>query len=109
MSSRPAKPSRLREAALADIDDAIDYYLLEAPHMVPAFEKAVLRARAHVEKQPGTGSPRYNSPESTGTMRFWLLGQFPYAIFYFERDDYIEIIRVLHQVGNIPAHLQSQF
>ena len=107
MTARLAKPSRLREEVLLDIDDALKYYFTEAPHMVRGFESAVLEARRHVEKFPGTGSKRYLSGSGEDTLRFWTLNKFPYAMFYFERADYIEIVRLLHQSSNIPVHLES--
>ena len=106
MTVRTTKPSRLREAALLDIDDALDHYFATAPHMVSKLEAAILEARQHVEKFPGTGSKRYQSSDGEKVLRFWTLTKFPYAIFYFERPEYVEIIRVLHQASNIPVHLE---
>ena len=100
------KPSRLREAALLDIDAALDHYFVAAPHMISKLEDAILEARQHVERFPGTGSKRYQSSDGEDVLRFWTLNKFPYAIFYFERPDYVEIIRVLHQASNIPVHLE---
>jgi toxin ParE1/3/4 len=100
------KPSRLREEALLDIDEALDHYFSEAPHMLTMLESAILEARRHIEHFPGTGSKRYQSNASNDVLRFWTLNKFPYAIFYFERPDYVEIIRVLHQASNIPVHLE---
>jgi len=99
------KPSRLREAALEDIDQALDYYFEFAEHTVDAFSAAILDARRHVEQHPGTGSPRYSEEGQAEVLRFWLLTRFPYAIFYIERDDFIDIVRVLHQASDIPTQL----
>jgi toxin ParE1/3/4 len=107
MTSRVTKPSRLREDALLDIDEALDHYFAEAPHMVAELERAILEAREHVEKFPGTGSKRYQSSSGEDVLRFWTLNTFPYAMFYFERADYVEIVRLLHQASNIPVHLES--
>lgn len=106
MTSRYLKASRLREAALLDIDDLFDHYFAETPHMVRKLEIAVLDARRHIERFPGTGSLRYELNNTEGTLRFWLLKRFPYAMFYIERADFIDIVRVLHQASNIPTHLQ---
>ena len=35
-----------------------------------------------------------------------MLKRFPYAVFYIERDAYIEVVRVLHQHSDIPVRLQ---
>ena len=106
MTARLTKPSRLREEVLLDIDEALNYYLTEAPHVVHGFESAVLEALGHVEKFPGTGSKRYQSSDGEKVLRFWTLTKFPYAIFYFERPEYVEINRVLHQASNIPVYLE---
>ena len=89
-----------------DIDEALDYYLVAAPHMISKLEDAILEARYHVERFPGTGSKRYQSNDGEDVLRFWTLKKFPYAIFYFERPVYVEIIRVLHQSADIPVHLE---
>ena len=107
MTARESKPSRLREEVLRDIDEALNYYFTEAPYMVRGFESAVLEARKHVENFSGTGSKRYQSSGGENVLRFWTLNKFPYAMFYFERTDYIEIVRLLHQSSNIPVHLES--
>lgn len=99
------KPSRLREAALVDIEQALDYYFEHAEHMVEAFGEAVLAGRRHIEQHPGTGSPRYAAQGKAEALRFWLLHRFPYAIFYVERGDFIDIVRVLHQASDIPTQL----
>lgn len=101
------KPSRLREMALQDIDDALAYYDAHAPHMLDAFEKAIITARQHVEEFPQTGSPRYALDNSDPVLRFWLTTRFPYAVFYFERETVIDIVRVMHQSSDIPVHLDA--
>ena len=102
------KASRLREAALQDIDDALDYYTQEAPHILGALQANILAARRHIEQQPATGSKRYQSRKKGEVLRFWLLDQFPYAIFYFDRTDYIDLVRMLHQSSDIPQHLNKK-
>jgi toxin ParE1/3/4 len=100
------KPSRLREAALQDIDDALDYYLLHAPHMLGDLQDCILQARRHIEEFPATGSKRYHTGKRGTALRFWLLGQFPYALFYFQHPDTIDIVRMLHQACDIPQYLE---
>ncbi len=106
MTARDTKPSRLREAALLDIDDMLDHYSAQAPHMAHKLEIAILEARQHIEKFPGAGSPRYESSKSDEVLRFWLLKRFPYAMFYFERSGYTDIVRLIHQAADIPTHIQ---
>ena len=102
---------RLREAALGDVDQALDYYQDVSEALAQAFEQALLDALTHVCAFPGTCSPRYaqrwlqeNPPRD---LRFWLLSNFPYAVFYFAETEHIEIVRVLHQASDIPQHLKK--
>jgi toxin ParE1/3/4 len=91
--------------AEADVDQAISYYLAEASfdvavRFVAAYEDAI----THIRRFPGTGSPRYADLCNNAELRFWTLDRFPYAVFYIERDSFIDIVRVLHQASDIPAH-----
>jgi toxin ParE1/3/4 len=67
---------------------------------------AVDTALSHIAEFPSTGSPRYGELFNTPGLRFWLVSKFPYALFYIERDNYLDVIRVLHQHFDIPAQLQ---
>jgi toxin ParE1/3/4 len=103
------KPARLRESAERDILQAFAYYLKEAPHVAEAFTDAVVRGRRHIEDNPGAGSPRYGEILEAPGLRFWLLNRFPYVLFYVERDDHLDVIRVLHQHADIPQKLDDDF
>jgi toxin ParE1/3/4 len=99
-------PVRLRERALDDLDAAAAYYDEHAAHITQPFIDAFLTAKTHIAHHPRTGSKKYaNNPRLKG-LRFWLLTDFPYAVFYVERASHIEIVRVLHQSSDIPQHLQ---
>ena len=100
------KPARLRDAAHDDIERAFQYYLLEAPHMVQAFVDAFNVARKHIEQHPGTGSLRYADVTDLPGLRFWSFSRFPYLMLYQERDTWLDVLRVLHQASDIPAHLE---
>jgi toxin ParE1/3/4 len=92
--------------------DAFDYFLDIEEHLAEQFRGDLQAAIAHIQRHPGTGSPRYSHLWARGAraskLRFWLLSQFPYAIFYVERDTWIDIARVLHQAADIPQHLKNQ-
>ncbi len=100
------RPTRLRERALDDLDIAAAYYDEHAAHMTQLFIDAFLTAQTHIAQHPGTGSGKYATRPSLKGLRFWLLTGFPYAVFYIERSNYIDIVRVLHQSADIPQHLQ---
>src|SRR5512135_3450828 len=99
------KPTVLRPRADADVDDALIYYVQESHQVADSFLEAVWQAREHISRVPGSGSPRYGDLLSVPGLRFWLLSKFPYAVFYFERDDHIDIVRVLHTARDVPARL----
>lgn len=101
------KPSTPTARAEADVDQAISHYLAEASFDVAVrFVAAYDDAITHIRRFPGTGSPRYAEPGDNAELRFWTLDRFPYAVFYIERDSFIDIVRVLHQASDIPAHLE---
>lgn len=99
-------PVRLRARARDDLDTAAAYYDEHAAHMTQAFITAFLVAQKHIAQQPRTGSKKYATRPHLKDLHFWLLTDFPYAVFYIERTTHIEIVRVLHQRVDIPQHLQ---
>jgi toxin ParE1/3/4 len=99
-------PVRLRARALDDLDTAATYYDEHAAHRAQAFIDAFLTAQNHIAQHPGTGSKKYATRPRLKGLRYWLLTDFPYAVFYVERATHIEIVRVLHQSADIPQHLQ---
>lgn len=101
------KPAWRSPQARADIETALDFYLLEAPHMVDPFIDALEKATTHLQRAPGTGSPRYAHALAMPGLRFWTLNKFPYALFYMEQEDHVWVIRLLHMSQDIPASLQA--
>ncbi len=101
MKSRSVIP---RELANRDVDAAIDYYLSEgAAQAALGFVVALEQAYAHIGRHPATGSLRYAHELNLPGLRFWPLARYPHLIFYIERDDYIDVWRVLHGQRDIPA------
>jgi plasmid stabilization system protein ParE len=76
--------------ALAEFEEAVDYYLELSPEaasrFVDAFEAAVEFARAN---------PRA-VVRVRGEVRRWNLRRFPYALIFRSVDDVIEILAVMH-------------
>lgn len=98
------KPIVLRAQARQDVDDAINWYLeQEAEAAASGFVDALERAYQHIARQPATGSPRYGHELGLAGMRFWPLTRYPHLVFYIERDDHIQVWRVLHGQRDIPA------
>jgi toxin ParE1/3/4 len=102
------KPLVLRERALKDIEDAIDFYARDAGEKIAlAFIDALERAYNAIARQPAIGSPRYSYELDIPGLRCWRLKRFPYLIFYAESTDSIDIWRVLHAKRDIPAWMQE--
>ena len=105
-----SKPIVARERANADVVAAIDYYLGEdAVQAAMGFIDALERAYAHIGSYPATGSGRCAHELNLPGLRSWKLTRYPYLIFYVEREDSIDIWRVLHGQRDIPAWLGTDF
>ena len=97
-----------RELGNRDIEEAIDHYLGEgAAKAALDFVDAVERAFSHIGRQPGSGSPRYAHELNLPGLRSWPLTRFPYLVFYFERDDCVDVWRLLQSQRDIPAWMDE--
>lgn len=103
-----AKPVIPREQANRDVDDAVEYYLNEgAADAALGFIDDLEKAYSHICRHPATGSPRYAHELELPGLRAWPLKRYPYLVFFVERDDHIDVWRVLHGRRDIPAWLQG--
>jgi len=102
------KPVIQRALAAQDVEQAIEYYL-EEPVVDTAlgFIDALEKAYSHIGRHPASGSPRLGHELNLPDLRAWPLTIFPYLVFYLERQDHIDVWRVLHQKRDIPSWLQS--
>ncbi len=99
-----AKPVIPRAAAERDIEDALAYYLdQDARQAALGFIDALEKAYGHIGANPTSGSPRYAHELDIPGLRSWSLGRYPHVVFYVERDDHIDLWRVLHGQRDIPA------
>lgn len=97
-----------RELAHRDVDEAIAHYLdQDAEAAALGFIDALEQAYAHISKFAATGSPRYAHELNLPELRFWPLTRYPYLVFYVERNDHIDVWRVLHGHRDIPAWMQQ--
>lgn len=105
MKTKPVIP---RELANRDVDEAIDHYLSEGAEQAALnFIEALEQAYTHISRHPATGSPRYAHELNLPGLRSWPLTRYPYLVFYVERDDHIDVWRVLHGQRDIPAWLRD--
>ena len=101
MSVKPVVP---RALASRDVDQAIDHYLDEGGERVGlGFIDALEKAYRHIARHPASGSPRYAQELDLPGLRVWPLKRYPHLVFYVERDDHIDVWRVLHSQRDLPA------
>ncbi len=92
------KPARLRPQARQDRRTEVLYYRTEAGAKVAAkLVKAMAKALAELERNPGIGSPVLGRQIGIEALRTWRLDGFPLSYWYFERDDHIDIARLAGQ------------
>jgi toxin ParE1/3/4 len=97
-----------RESARRDVDTAIDHYIREAGRDVAlGFVDALQAAYRIIAERPAAGSPRYAHELALPGLRSQRLKRYPYLVFYMERDDHIDVWRVLHAQRDIPAWMQE--
>jgi toxin ParE1/3/4 len=97
-----------RGKAHRDVEDAIDHYAREAgPDIALSFVTALEAAYRVVSEHPGIGSPRYAHELALPGLRHRRLARFPWLVFYIERDDHIDVWRVLDARRDIPAWLDD--
>ena len=102
------KPAIRSALAQADIEAALDYYYGEAAHAAGGFIDALEQATVHIQRHPGTGSPKYAHELNLAQLRYWPLKRHPYALFYIEHDDHVHVVRVVHMSRDIPAALRVE-
>lgn len=97
------KPVVLRERASGDIDEAVERCLHEAsPAVALAFVDALEHALEGIGERPAAGSPRYAHELNVPGLRFRPAGEFPYLVFYVQRETKIDVLRVMHGARDIP-------
>ena len=101
-----AKRVAVRRAAARDIDAAVGHYQQEGgAALALRFVAALDEAYRHIRRFPATGASRYATEIGITGLRFWPLNKFPYLVFYVEREDHVDVLKVLHAQRDIPAWL----
>lgn len=104
-----AKPVIPRAAAERDVEDALAYYLNQGARQAAlGFIDALERAYGRIGANPASGSPRYAHELNLPGLRSCPLGRYPYVVFYVERDDHVDVWRVLHGQSDIPAWMSAE-
>lgn len=103
-----AKPVIARDLAGRDVEAAIEFYLSEGSEQAAlGFIDALEAAYDHISRYPAAGSPRYAHEFDLAGLRCWPLKRYPHLAFYVEREDHIDVWRVLHGQRDVPAWLQE--
>lgn len=100
------KPVVWSELARRDTDDAAYWYASEGGLALgERFLAAVEAAIVHIGGHPQSGSTRYAAPLKLREIRFWPVRGFPYLVFYIEREQQVDVSRILHAERDIPASM----
>lgn len=95
---------RLRELAAADVDRAVNFYLVDAgAHVATRFIDAVERTINQISRAPQAGSLRFAYELEIPDLRVRPVGRFPYLVFYVAGDQTIDVWRILHSRRDMPA------
>lgn len=90
-----------RRLANLDVRQAVEYYLKQdSKNLANDFIAHLENAYEHIKKFPATGSLRFSHQLALPNLRTWTIKKYPFAIFYIEQSDHIEILRVLHTHRN---------
>jgi len=102
------KPVVPRAQAERDVEAAIDHLLSEAGEsVVLGFVGALEEAYRHLGHHPETASRRYGHELGLPGLRSWPLRRYPYLVFFVEREDHLDVWRVLHGKRDIPAWMRD--
>lgn len=102
------KPVVPRAQANRDIEDALAWYLAEnAERAALGFIDALEKAYTHLARFPASGSLRLAYELDLPGLRVWPLARYPQLIFYVERDDCVDVWRVLHGQRDVPDGLRE--
>lgn len=103
-----AKPVVPRERANRDVEEAIDHYLGAAGQKAAlGFIAALERAYRHIAHHPASGASRYAFELDLPGLKFWPLRDYPYCVFYMDREHHVDVWRVLHAERDIPPWMRE--
>ena len=103
MSGLPVLP---RVLARQDVEDAIAFYVAQgADHAAVGFIDALEAAFEKAGSHPAIGASRWAEELDLPGLRSWSLAEYPFAVFYVERADHVDVWRVLHLRRDLPTTL----
>jgi toxin ParE1/3/4 len=103
-----AKPVIPRRRAMLDDDEIADYVLESGPEAIAlGFVDAPESAYAQIGDHPGIGSLRHSYELELPGLRARMLKGYPYLVFYVERDDHVDVWRILQGSRDIPRLMRD--
>ncbi len=104
------KPAVLRPQALRDQQGEVRYYRKEGgARLAVKVAKATNETLDQVELEPGMGSPRLGKLLGIPGLRTWRVGKFPLLWCYFEREDHLDVVRLLGERQDLIAIRGGEF
>jgi toxin ParE1/3/4 len=103
------KPARLRPQARRDRLAEIKHYRdVAGPQVAETLVMATEHALDMLERQPAMGSPTVGQALNLLGLRTWRVTGFPLMWFYVERDDHLDVIRLLGERQDVLRLLTNQ-
>jgi len=104
-----AKGISISPQACLDIEQSVDYLNRENEEVALKFFDAVRQTFAQVARMSGIGAayPLQN-PRLQGLRKWMVKGFKKYLIFYLDREDTIEIVRVVHATRDLESVLEEE-
>ena len=90
-----------RPRADKDIDTILVYYADVNAGVANNFLREIIKASDQISRMPGMGSSRLSYELEISGLRSYSLDSFPHTLIYFEREDHIDMARVLHSHRDI--------
>lgn len=107
-ASSVIKPVRVRPLADIEMDAHADYIARDNPGAALRFLESVQAAFDQISDHPAIGSRRYAYSPLLKDLRVWAVPDFEnYRVFYLERSDHVDVLRILHAARDIPAALRE--
>ncbi|MDW3218998.1 MAG: type II toxin-antitoxin system RelE/ParE family toxin [Acidimicrobiales bacterium] len=102
-------PVRLRPLAETDLIERTRYDRSEAGDDIGErfFESAVATLQT-ISAMPGAGSRRLGEWSDIPGLRSFRIEGFPCGWLYLERDDYVDVVRLLSYAQDLPAHFADE-
>lgn len=103
------KPARLRPQAKRDRHAEIRHYReVAGARVAETLVLATEHALDQLERQPGIGSPMVGKLLGIPVLRSWRVTGFPLMWFYVERDDHLDVIRLLGERQDVLGILADE-